>query len=154
MGDPVSTRPSLLLRVRDPGDRDAWSQFVELYGPLIYQFARRRRLQDADAADLTQTVLQAVAAGVRRLEYDPRRGSFRGWLFGVVRRQMAKYRTRQRRQPRGTGDSGTQRRLEERPGPDGDEAALWDQEYERHCSSGPRTGCATGSRTPVGGRSG
>ena len=30
------TRASLLLRLRDPRDEAAWSQFVELYTPLVY----------------------------------------------------------------------------------------------------------------------
>ena len=61
MTTPPPTRPSLLVRIRDNGDREAWRQFVDLYAPLVYKFARRRGLQDADAADLTQEVLQAVA---------------------------------------------------------------------------------------------
>ena len=76
MGDPASTRPSLLIRIRDPGDAEAWGQFVALYGPMIYQFARKQGLQDADAADLTQIVLQAVIDAMKRLEYDPQRGSY------------------------------------------------------------------------------
>jgi RNA polymerase sigma-70 factor (ECF subfamily) len=131
MGDAPNTRPSLLLRVRDPADGEAWNQFVELYGPLIYRFARKRHLQDADAADLTQTVLQAVAGAVRSLEYDPRRGLFRGWLFRVVRNQLSKFLGRLRRFPTGTGDEAGQRLLEDLPAREEDEAALWDREYER-----------------------
>ncbi|MGR5411090.1 RNA polymerase sigma factor, partial [Vibrio sp. PNB22_8_2] len=75
------TRPSLLVRIRDGGDAEGWRLFVDLYGPLVYGFARRQGLQDADAADLTQDVFQSVAGAVRRLDYDPRKGSFRGWLY-------------------------------------------------------------------------
>ena len=42
MGDPASTRPSLLIRIRDPGDAEGWRQFVALYGAMIYQFARKQ----------------------------------------------------------------------------------------------------------------
>ena len=31
-----NTRPSLLLRLREPGDREAWNTCVDVYGPLIY----------------------------------------------------------------------------------------------------------------------
>jgi hypothetical protein len=44
MGESDCTRPSLLLRLRDPRDGDAWHQFAQLYGPLVYQFARKRGL--------------------------------------------------------------------------------------------------------------
>src|SRR5947209_958507 len=82
------TRASLLLRLRDPRDEAAWAEFIQLYAPLVYGFARRQGLQDADAADLSQDVLSAVAGAVGRLEYDPGRGAFRNWLFTVVRRKL------------------------------------------------------------------
>jgi RNA polymerase sigma factor (sigma-70 family) len=131
MVDPPITRPSLLIRVRDPSDADAWSQFVELYGPLVYQFGRKRGLQDADAADLAQTVFQAVSGQIRRLDYDPRLGSFRGWLFGVVRNQFYKLLATRERSAQGTGDTGAHQRLAEQPARGDDEEALWQQEYER-----------------------
>jgi RNA polymerase sigma-70 factor (ECF subfamily) len=131
MGDTGITRPSLLIRLRNPQDHEAWQHFVELYAPLVYQFARKRGLQDADAADLTQIVLQAVMGAIKRLDYDPKRGSFRGWLFSVVRHQLQKLRAGQRRSPQGTGDTSAQELLEKQPSREEDEAALWEQEYER-----------------------
>ena len=83
-----ATRASLLVRIRDPGDRDAWRQFVAVYAPLIYGLARRRGLQDADAADLTQEVLRKVVAAAPALDYDPARGSFRGWLYTMSGRKI------------------------------------------------------------------
>ena len=68
MTDPASTRPSLLARIRDSRDRQAWAEFVEIYAPLVYGYAQKRGLQDADAADLTQEVLRAVAGSVARLD--------------------------------------------------------------------------------------
>src|SRR5437868_6432315 len=57
------TRPSLLLRLRDARDGVAWSEFVEVYAPLVYGYARKQGLQDADAADVTQEVLRADGGG-------------------------------------------------------------------------------------------
>lgn len=131
MSNQPATRASLLLRVRDPRDAAAWGEFVALYGPLVYRFARNRGLQDADAADLTQAVFQAVAGEVRRLDYDPRRGTFRGWLFGVVRNQLGTHLRGLARAPRGSGDAGVQALLERQPGRDPDEEAAWDAEYAR-----------------------
>jgi RNA polymerase sigma factor (sigma-70 family) len=125
----VLTRPSLLLRIRDLGDREAWRQFVEVYGPLVYGFARRRGLQDADAADLTQEVLRSVARAAGRLEYDPRRGTFRSWLFTVAHREVCDFLAGRRRRPPGTGDTTFQARLEEQAAPE--DEALWNQEHER-----------------------
>ena len=113
MGDSPSTRPSLLVRLRDSRDGAAWAQFVAVYGPLVYGFARKQGLQDADAADLSQDVLGAVAGAVGRLEYDPRRGTFRGWLFTIVRRQLSNWRRARKNRPHASGDSSTHRRLEQ-----------------------------------------
>ena len=55
------TAPSLLVRLRDADDGAAWNQFIEIYSPVVYRYARRRGLQDADAADLMQDVLGSVA---------------------------------------------------------------------------------------------
>jgi RNA polymerase sigma-70 factor (ECF subfamily) len=67
------TRASLLVRLRDPQDGAAWREFVDLYVPVIYAYARRQGLQDADAVDLSQGVLSAVAGAACRLNYDPDR---------------------------------------------------------------------------------
>src|SRR5438552_1369435 len=85
MPESPQTRASLLVRLRDGHDREAWRQFVDLYAPLVYGFARRRGLQDADAADLMQDVLRAVSGAAGRLDYDPAKGTFRSWLFTVTR---------------------------------------------------------------------
>jgi len=129
MADAPSTRPSLLIRLRDARDEQAWTHFEGLYGPLIYGFARKHGLQDADAADLCQDVLRLVAGAVRGLEYDTRAGSFRGWLFTVVRNQLRKFLGR-RPHDRGTGDSVTKGLLEQLPAPEEDQAA-WDEDFRR-----------------------
>src|SRR5262245_53352875 len=108
MADIPPTRVSLLVRLRDPRDAAAWARFVELYGPVVYGYARKRGLQDADAADLSQEVLRAVAGAVGRLEYDPAKGAFRNWLFTVVRRKLSSWREAQQRRARGAGDTETQ----------------------------------------------
>ena len=123
------TRASLLLRLRDPRDEAAWKEFVELYAPLVYGYARRRGLQDADAADFTQDVLGALAGAIGRLDYDPRRGTFRGWLFTVVRRKLADWRAVQGNRIRGSGDPATHEFLEQCPTPKGAEAE-WEAEWE------------------------
>ena len=125
------TRPSLLVRIRDAADREAWRQFVDLYAPLVYRFARRRGLQDADAADLAQDVLHAVARSSERLEYDPRKGSFRGWLFTVARNKLHTFLRRRERQRRRIEDVAVDRLAEEPTAPESEEEALWEQEYQQ-----------------------
>lgn len=131
MAGSLHTRPSLLVRLRDPQDREAWRAFLDLYAPLVYGFGRKSGLQDADAADLTQIVLQAVSTSIGRLDYDPKKGTFRGWLFGVTRNQLGKWR-RSQRNPQGVGDTENLRQLAAHPAPH-DAADWWETEYNRQC---------------------
>ena len=94
------TRASLLVRIQDPNDADAWRVFFDLYAPVIYGLCKRG-LQDADAADLMQDVLRSVVAAAGRLHYDPAKGTFRGWLYAVTRNKIFNFLDKKRRQPRG-----------------------------------------------------
>jgi RNA polymerase sigma-70 factor (ECF subfamily) len=131
MANSPVTHPSLLLRIRDASDDRAWSQFVEVYAPLIYGYGRKRGLQDHDAADLTQDALGVVARAARGLDYDPARGSFRGWLFTIVRRKLLNHLAARLRQTEGSGDTGVLDRLSQQPAPDDGVADGWDREYEQ-----------------------
>ena len=129
MAEIPPTRPSLLVRLRDPRDEAAWTEFIDLYGALVYNYARKQGLQDADAADLGQEVLRAVATSMGRFDYDPSRGLFRNWLFTLVRRRLSNWRASPCRRTSGSGHPATQQLLEVVPAPATDEAA-WEAEWE------------------------
>jgi RNA polymerase sigma-70 factor (ECF subfamily) len=135
MAEPPLTRASLLIRLRDGSDVDAWGEFVRLYGPVVYGFARKRGLQDADAADLMQEVLRSVARNAGKMEYDPARGTFRGWLYTVTRNKIYNFLTAQKNRPRGAGDSGAQERLDAIPDRQPERDDDWDIEYQRRLSA-------------------
>ncbi len=130
MAEIPATRASLLLRLRDPRDGAAWTEFVELYGPLICNYVRKQGLQDADAVDLSQEVFSALAATVGRLEYDPSRGSFRNFLFTIVWRKLSNWRRAQRSRLRRNG-AAPQQILEQCPAPEGGVEAEWEAQWQR-----------------------
>jgi RNA polymerase sigma factor (sigma-70 family) len=86
--DDMPTSATLLRRLRDPGDRDAWAAFAENYGRRIYAWCRRWSLQEADAEDVTQGLLVKIPTKMRSFHYDPKVGSFRAWLKTVVRHAL------------------------------------------------------------------
>lgn len=131
MSPSSTTRPSLLLRIRHADDKTAWHEFFEIYAPLIHSYARYLGLQDADALDLTQEVLQTIAAKASHFDYDPGRGSFRGWLRTVTRNKLRDLADRRQRQPAATGDSGFQAVLREQADPQSDEH-IWNQHHQWH----------------------
>ena len=110
-----STRPSLLIRLRDPSDEKAWGEFLEIYTPLIHRLARQAGLQSADADDLSQDVFRAVSGAIGRWDPDPGRGSFRGWLFRIARNTIINLLEARRRQPNAVGDTEAHRMLEQQP---------------------------------------
>jgi RNA polymerase sigma factor (sigma-70 family) len=124
----LHTQPSLLLRIRQPADGDAWRQFVELYAPLVYGFLRKQGLQDADAADVAQDVLRTVAQQIGQLDYDRSRGSFRGWLFSIVNSRLMDFRRRNQR------ERALVAQVADAAQQDAEETASsgeWDLDYER-----------------------
>jgi RNA polymerase sigma-70 factor (ECF subfamily) len=130
MDDAPPTRNTLIAKLRDPADAVAWREFMTIYEPLVYQLARRKGLQDADARDLCQDVFRAVARAIDRWVPDPARGTFRGWLFTIARNLTINFLTRRDRHARGSGDTDMHEMLEEFPA-DGPETASFDSEYRR-----------------------
>ncbi len=101
-----STSKSLLDRLRaDTPDQGAWGEFVESYAPTIYGWCRQRGLQEADARDVTQTVLAILARRMKTFTYDPS-GRFRAWLHTVTRHAWAAFVEERAGAPRtGLGDT-------------------------------------------------
>lgn len=79
----ATTSPSLLIRVRNPDDAEAWDEFSSIYTSIIRDYCMQRRLQPNDIDDVVQDVMASVFTSIRKFEYDPAKGRFRAW-FGTV----------------------------------------------------------------------
>lgn len=131
MNEAPETRLSLLHRVRESADSQAWEEFVSIYEPLVYRLARRRGLQDADAREISQEVLVVVAGAIDRWEPTAGQGSFRSWLFRIARNLVINFLVAQQRRPTATGDTKMLQLLNEQLTPSENDSALFDDELRR-----------------------
>lgn len=123
------TRPSLLLRLRDSQDEQAWREFISLYEPLLLRMMRQRGLQEADACDVAQQVVLAVSQTIERWQPDGRRASFRRWLFRIARNQSLKFLERGRPFQLKTGGTDLLDLLRSLPEPEQQTVTEFDDEY-------------------------
>lgn len=109
----ASTSINLLQRVRGaPTDQAAWAEFVRRYGSQILHWCRHWKLQEADAQDITQTVLVKLCEKMRDFEYDAGQ-SFRAYVKTLTRYAWCDLRRTRRRMPgQGSGDSNILELLE------------------------------------------
>jgi RNA polymerase sigma factor (sigma-70 family) len=124
------TRASLLIRLKDQADDEAWFEFTEIYRPVIYRLACRKGMQAADADDVVQQVLTAVARVIDRWEADPERARFRTWLNRVATNAIINALSRCC-PDRGSGDSGLQDLLDAQQAADGADSDFVRIEHRR-----------------------
>jgi len=124
------TTATVLQKLHDFGNREAWDSFAERFRRPVVSFARGMGLKQADAEDVAQETLLAFAEAFRRGQYDPNKGRLSRFLFGIAYRQSL----RARRSGVGTGvrdvNVGESAFWSEVP----DEQAatgIWDTEWER-----------------------
>lgn len=122
---PPTTSITLVGRLRDPADAEAWREFDLRYRDLIVRFLRGRGLQLADAEDSAQAVLAKLVSGLRSFEYDASKGGFRAYLYKCARSALCDHISRQGRGP----GAVSLREVQDSPGTEDDDAVF--AEFER-----------------------
>jgi RNA polymerase sigma factor (sigma-70 family) len=125
-----STRPSLLLRIRDPQDAEAWQIFVGVYGRLVYRHGRAKGLHHEDAEEVTQIVFAQVSQAIRSFDYRPELGRFRDWLGTLTRHEIQRFLKKRAHKTRGQGDQAAQGILDEVEAREEDTA--WAEAFHAH----------------------
>jgi RNA polymerase sigma-70 factor (ECF subfamily) len=130
-----TTSASLLERLRDRLDGEAWQRLVSLYSPCIHSWLRRYALQPSDADDVTQEVLGVVARRLPEFEHNQRPGAFRAWLRAITVNSLRAFVRYRQRHPLPAGTRDLAGDLDQLEDPDSDLSRLWDQEHDRHVAA-------------------
>ena len=104
-----ATRASLLARIRNVHDTQAWREFDSIYRPMLYRFARSRGLDRASAEDVVQRCMAAVVRQAPTFQYQASKGKFRNWLRKVAENKVRDLLRAQRVGGDSVGRSATRR---------------------------------------------
>jgi RNA polymerase sigma-70 factor (ECF subfamily) len=143
----IPTRTSLLGRLKDWDDQESWKEFFETYWKLLYSVARRAGLNEAEAEEVVQLTVIAVAKKMPNFHYDPSIGSFKSFLMSIIRRRIIDYFRKQQRDHQRFGKDSSGRRAVRRrgdsetgtdflariPDPEGEQIPrIYEEEWQRH----------------------
>lgn len=113
-----------LIRRAQSRDADAWSQLVDLYGPLVFYWCRRKgQFSSADASDVFQDVFASVSTGLERFNLGQKGRTFRGWLWTITRNKIRDRYRRQAGEPLAAGGTAALEKLEQLPDEWNDDSA-------------------------------
>jgi RNA polymerase sigma-70 factor (ECF subfamily) len=126
------TSTSLLERLRDRSDSDAWSRMVGLYSPMIRNWLRGYDLATADVDDIAQNVLSAVVANLPRFQHNGRAGAFRTWLRTITVNSVRQQFRMDQKWRQSPGGSAFLASLDELDDPESDLSRVWDQAHDAH----------------------
>jgi RNA polymerase sigma-70 factor (ECF subfamily) len=122
----LTTSRTLLERLKDQRDAQAWQVWTSAYEPWLRGWLARHGLQSADVDDVLQDVLAAVWRGIPQFVHNGRRGSFRAWLRGVLANKVSDFfrqnRPREERSPEW---------LAQLADPASELSRQWDQEHNQ-----------------------
>ena len=81
----ISTRHSLLCRLKNSDDDKSWQDFFNTYWRLIYGVAIKAGLTEDEAQDVVQETIISLARSMPGFKYDPAKCSFKTWLLNMTR---------------------------------------------------------------------
>lgn len=132
----IPTRATLIQRLKDWQDQASWQEFFDTYWRLIYGVAVKRGLNEAEAQDVVQETMFAVAKHMPGFKYDPAIGSFKAWLLNMTRWRITDQLRRRQTltEYHETTDAGESDASREQNSPQAppEFEQLWDEEWEKN----------------------
>lgn len=92
-----------LARRLAAGSSAAWTDLVELYGPLLDRWCRVAGIPHEAIPDIAQETFLAVFRGIEQFDPNHEAATFRGWLWTVARNRIRDFYRRNGHLERGAG---------------------------------------------------
>lgn len=91
-----ATSHSLLERLQDRTDHQAWQRLLAIYEPWLRGWLSRHQLQPADVEDLLQEILLVVSEKLPQFVHNGQPGAFRTWLRTILTNRVCHFLRGQR----------------------------------------------------------
>lgn len=125
------TSATLLMRLRDPGDDQAWESFYQRYAPLIVRFCLDSGCSEDQSLEVVQETLVYLMRRLVTFSYDRGRGKFRSYLLSVVQGRITDSFRRTRRASQLFADSVSQCEVDQVLDSGGEApGGAWDRHWE------------------------
>ncbi len=127
----ITTHASLLLRIRNRSDAEAWKEFHALYAPLLYRYARGRGLAREDAEEVRDQCLEVVSRKIADFDYDKQKGGFKNWLYRIASGKVVDHLRKRREKQADT--QALEGLVDPSPTPDDHWEQTWKNEHLKYC---------------------
>ena len=124
------TSKSLLERLRDRGDDQAWQRFLAVYEAWLRGWLSRHDLQPADVEDVLQEVLAIVSEKLPRFVHNGQPGAFRSWLRMILTNRVRHFLRGRRNRQAALPSQPLADWLDQLADPNSALARQWDQEHD------------------------
>jgi RNA polymerase sigma-70 factor (ECF subfamily) len=91
------TSYSLIERVRNPSDDEAWKEFFSYYEQYIYNILRHIGISASDTQEITQEIIILLWKKLPEFAYNKDRGKFRQWLSTIIHNKAYSYISKEKR---------------------------------------------------------
>lgn len=96
MKSTLRTRVTLIQRVQQQNNEEAWQEFVHFYRPFIFHITKQMNVQIDDINDLIQEILLKLWKSLPN--YEKQTARFRTWLTTVIKSCAYNFFNKSRRQ--------------------------------------------------------
>jgi RNA polymerase sigma factor (sigma-70 family) len=127
----LATSQSLLERLHDRSDRQAWRRLLAIYEPWLRGWLSRHELQSDDVEDVLQDILAVVSNKLPTFVHNGQPGAFRTWLRSILTNRVRHFLRGERRRHAVVQSQPRTDWLDQLEDGQSDLSKQWDLEHDR-----------------------